>query len=71
MFCFDGDSCFEFGKVVNAYVAMLMKPPTALYLKGFKGKAILGSTSKNLKRFVEVMIKYSSFKTFFSLKFCF
>lgn len=42
LICFDGDPCFEIGKVVNGYVAMLTIPPPALYFKGFKGKTILG-----------------------------
>lgn len=36
LFCFDGDPCFEFGKVVNGYVAMLTMPPPVLYLTVLK-----------------------------------
>lgn len=57
LICFDGDPCFEFGKVVNRYVAMLTIPPPALYFQGFKGKAILGLVAIR-KRFVEAMIKH-------------
>ena len=45
LFCFDGDPCFEFRKVVNGYVAMLTIPPPALSFKGFKRMAILGKSS--------------------------
>lgn len=58
LICFDGDPCFEFGKVVNGEVAMLTIPPPALYFKGFKGMAVLGRSGNNLKSFAEIVIKY-------------